>query len=201
MQPNTFVSILGWVTGNSYIFIFLAMVVEGPMITTAAGFASSLGYFNIFSIFILSVLADVLADTLYYVIGYIGRIKLIEKYGSKFGLTHKRIKKLDGLIYKHTIKSLVAIKLTPTLATPGLIIAGASKVPPKKYILLSLAMTIPKSLLLISVGFFSGKAHSVANNYLHYTKYALPLLAIVLFISTYLYQKISRFIARKIEKL
>jgi membrane protein DedA with SNARE-associated domain len=201
MQPSSFVQIIDWVSAHSYFFVFLAMVVEGPIVTTAAAFASALGFFNLFIILTLSIAADLIADGLYYLIGFWGRINLIERYGSKVGFTPKRVERLEKLIQKHTLKALIAIKATPTLATPGLIIAGASKVPPKRYISISLGMTVPKSLLFVAIGFYSGKAHSLANKYLHYGKYAVPLTVVGLFLITYLYQKASKFLAQKIEKV
>ncbi len=55
-----------------YPIMLLLMTLEGPIVTMVAAFLSSMGYFNIFAVFGLSVLGDVLGDIVLYFIGYFG---------------------------------------------------------------------------------------------------------------------------------
>lgn len=201
MGLNTFTQAVLWVTIHGYLLVFLAMVVEGPTVTAAAAFASALGYFNVVAVFALSVLADLVADGLYYAIGFWGRVSLVEKYGKYFGITKKRIERLENLLHKNAWKTLIAIKITPGLPTPGLIIAGGTKFPLRQFITISLIITLPKSLLFVLLGYYSGRVHLIADKTFHYSQYAIFLIFVVIVLGSYIYQKVSKIIAERIEKL
>ena len=87
MIPDSFSSALAFTISQSYLFIFIVMVIEGPIITTAASFAASLGYFNIGIIFLLSLLGDLVGDGLHYIIGRTARVAFVEKLGISFGIS------------------------------------------------------------------------------------------------------------------
>ena len=41
---------LQWVIAGGYALVFFGMMIEGPIVTAAAAFAASLGYFNIWAV-------------------------------------------------------------------------------------------------------------------------------------------------------
>ena len=49
-------AILGYIKTIGYPLMLLIMIVEGPIATLLAAFAASLGFFNIYLVFILSML-------------------------------------------------------------------------------------------------------------------------------------------------
>jgi membrane protein DedA with SNARE-associated domain len=95
---------LTWIRGAGYFLMFVAMVIEGPVITAAAAFGVALGYFNIFIVFGLSVAGELVGDFIYYGIGYFGRVRFVERYGHHIGLTERRLKHMERLIKKHPKK-------------------------------------------------------------------------------------------------
>lgn len=171
------------------------------MVTIAAAFASAIGVFDLYVIFLLSILADTIADLVYYFIGHWGRINLIEKYGKKFGFTKSKVTKIENLLKKNAWATISAIKISPGLATVGLIITGASKIPFKKYIKICLYVTIPKTLLFVVLGFYAGQANAIADKYLHHSRYAFILIVPAILLANYIYQRVSRAVAQKIEKV
>ncbi len=176
------------------------MCIEGPIVTTAASFAASLGYFNLFTVLILAILGDLIPDILYFAIGHWGRRKFLEKYGHYVGVTASRIAKLEKHFELHAGKTLIAIKLSPA-PVPGLIIAGISKMPVKKYAKMALLISFPKILLFMALGFYFGHTYSSLSKSLGYVGYLLPLLA-VLNILIYLgFKKASAFFSKRIEPL
>ncbi len=190
-----------WVIHFGYPLMFLAMLIEGPIVTAAASFAIVFGYFNFGIIFILAFLGDIVADIIYYAIGYFSRVALIEKFGYRFGLTQKRMERLESLINKNPIKTLIALKLTPIIPTPGLMIVGTTKMPLKKFIILSSIVVIPKTILFMLVGYYFGQAYDTIIKTVKSGGLVLVFILIAIVIIYYGFTKISAYLARKVEKI
>jgi membrane protein DedA with SNARE-associated domain len=185
---SIFTDLTHWAVGNGYTLLFIAMLIEGPVVTAAAAFAAALGYLDISAVFLLSVLGNLLPDFAYYAIGFWGRDQFVDKYGHYLGLTKDKVAKLEKMISQHAGKSLIAIKLIPFLATPGLIIAGVSRMDFRKFAFWSLIITVPSSLLYLLVGYYSGAAYDRFIHYLNIGGYIIAG-AIVVFILIGYFQK------------
>ena len=197
MIPLDFQAFFSLASHSNYFVIFIIMVLEGPTITTAASFAASLGYFNIFIIFILSVMGDLVADALHYYIGHFGRRKVIDKYGYLFKVDPKMMRKISKHYHSHMGKTLFLIKMTP-LSTPGLLLAGASKLPLRKFVFYSLLITFPRTLFFTGLGFFFGFAVEKTLRYFQFSQ-AIVLSIIILAVIVYFLNKaISRFFYKAI---
>jgi membrane-associated protein len=193
--------VVSLVSTYGYFAIFIAMVAEGPIVTTAAAFAAGTGLFNVFIIILLSIAGDVLADVLYFVVGYWSRTALIEKYGHYIGLNNERIGKVQKLLHAHPWRTILAIKLTPGLAPPGLVAVGLSKLNIKKYATITSLITIPKCILFVALGYYSGRVHDIATKFFHVGFYAIPIALAIIFLISFLYQKFSKTLGEKIEKI
>jgi membrane protein DedA with SNARE-associated domain len=64
---------------SSYIVIFLLIFFEGPIVTYIASFAASLGYLDVYIIFILSSVIKIVTDAVPFFIGKYGKKKVIDK--------------------------------------------------------------------------------------------------------------------------
>lgn len=189
-----------WIFHHGYSLLFVLMLIEGPVVTAAGAFAAALHYFDIWIVLILSILANLIPDALYYAIGYWGRAQLLEKYGRYVGITPDRIALVEKLAAEHSGKSLIAIKLIPLLATPGLIIVGASKMNIKKYIFWSLVITLPTSLIYLILGFYFGAAYGTIDRYLHVGGYIIAGAIIIIIALVYLQRKYSERIVNLFTK-
>lgn len=190
-----------WALGNGYIIMFVAMLIEGPVITAAGALGAVLGYFNIWAVFLLSILGNLIPDAIYYAIGFWGRQKFVDKYGKYFRISPEKIKTLEELYHKHAGKALFAIKMIPLVATPGLIIAGVARVPIRKYIWWSVAVTIPSSLIFLLIGYYSGAAYGKIVGHVNYGGELAAAAIIVFVIISYFWKKISGKIGEKITKI
>ncbi len=199
MINETFIALVHWVISKSYFFFFIAAVLEGPLVTAAAGVAAALGYYSLPIIILLSVLGDVVADVVYYGIGYWSRKTLITRYGEYVGLTKERIEYFERLLHRHVRKALIVIKLSPAIPIPGLIMIGAARVPFRKFITTALIIMLPKSLLFAFLGFFTGRAYERLSNVITSTQDLIAFLTLVIFASYIAYKKISGYIARQIK--
>jgi membrane protein DedA with SNARE-associated domain len=178
--PNNIDSAIAFVQTHGYLLIFLVMVLEGPLITMAAAFAASTGFFDVRIIFFLSLMGDLVGDFIHYSIGYFTRKTITERYDLKSGITKKRLKKLEEGIKTHFGKSMFLIKFTPFLTTPGLLLVGTMHVPVKKYVFYSFIITLPRTIFFTLSGFYLGVALSRIVRYTHIAGYLI--LAVMLFI-------------------
>jgi membrane protein DedA with SNARE-associated domain len=198
MIPTTFPAITQWILHNGYSLMFVLMLIEGPVVTAAGAFAAALSYFHLWIVFLLSILGNLIPDAVYYALGYWGRHRFIDAYGHYFGLTKERVKAAERLASKHTGKSLFAIKTIPFLATPGLIVIGASKMDLRKYIFWSIIITLPSSLIYLLLGYYFGAFYSTIDHYLHLGWYLIALTLAVLFAILYFQRKFTENFAKKI---
>ncbi|MCX6761397.1 MAG: VTT domain-containing protein [Candidatus Moranbacteria bacterium] len=200
MDFSNFSGAFTWIIQHGYFLMFVIMLIEGPVITAAAAFAVALGYFDGWVVFSLSIVGNLLPDVIYYAVGYWGREKLVNRYAHYFGLPQDRIIYLENLSRRHAGKAMTLIKLVPLLATPGLIIAGAVKMPLKKYINWCVILTVPSSLFFYLLGFYFGAAYDKINHYLNLSGLALILILIFFALISYGYGKLTARFARKIDK-
>jgi len=191
----TFEQAVSFLQKEGYIIIFLLMVIEGPIITTAASFLASAGFFSIYLIFVLSLFADLTADIMYYTIGRATNKTVIEKKFQNLK-GKKSFKKIEAGMNNHLGKTLLIVKLTPFLAIPGLLLAGALKVSIKKFTIISLAITIPRTIFLTVSGFYFGYAVNKILMYFELGQYIFLFLIIAVIIIYFIF----KFISSKIEK-
>ncbi len=197
---TNFQQVFTWVIAHGYFLVFLIMCVEGPITTAAAGFAAALGYFDPWVVLIISVLGDLIPDSIYYFIGYSGRFSIVEKFGFRLGLTQARIDGLEKKLKAHFGKTMVALKLTPVIPTFGFMLVGYLKLSFMKFTKFSALVTIPKSIIFLVIGYFFGRLYNI-DQYVHYAEIFFPLTVLVIAGLYFGYKKASVLIASKIEKL
>lgn len=198
---TNFSDAFNWVIAHGYFLMFVAMLIEGPVVTAAAAFAAALGYFSLPIIFILSLFGDIVADVIYYLIGYFSRISVVERFGKYFGLTEKRMKKIETLLNNHPIKTLIALKLTPVLPTPGLMIVGATRMPLRKFIIICAVIVLPKTVLFMLTGYYFGQAYDLIAKKFEQGGVAIAIAILFILVIYFIYNKVSAYVATKVEKI
>ena len=195
---TNFQQVLQWVIAHGYPVMFLVMCIEGPTVTAAATFAVTLGFFNPFIIFVLSIFGDVLPDALYYGIGRWKGLGFVTKFGHKFGMTKDRITKLEKTIKVHGGKTVAILKYTPVFATPGLMLVGAMKMKWWRFIFFVFIVTLQKTLTFMLLGYFFGQAYNIGK-YIKYGAMIPFVLIICYFVFAFIYKKVSENIVSKIK--
>jgi membrane protein DedA with SNARE-associated domain len=196
---TTFAGTVQWILQHGYPLLFIVMLIEGPVITAAAAFAAALHYMNVWIVFLLSVLANLIPDLVYYALGYWGRETFVNKYGHHFGITPERMALTEKLAETHSGKSLFMIKMIPFLATPGLILVGATKMDIKKYAFWSIVIIIPSSLLYLIVGYYFGAAYATIDRYLHVGGYVIAAAIAVVAVIAYVQRRYFSRLEKKME--
>jgi membrane-associated protein len=182
--------------GIGYFMMFLMLMIEGPIVNFVSSFASSLGYFNVFLVLPLAILANITADMIYYLMGrYAGKSKFVKKYMTR-SMSHEKMEKTKFFLKKNPGKTIVAIKLTPFVPLAGIILIGMAEVPLKKFLSFSMWVDIIMCLVITMLGFYSGALFSMIFRYFEYGLYGLGLLVVL----TLLFWIFIKYILKKISK-
>ena len=163
-----------------YLIFFPFMMIEGPIVSVIAGFLTSLGYFNFWVLFTVAVIADLTSDVVYYLIGRWGGRRLVKRWGHWFKITDTKLEKFEKAFHKHTGKTLLVGKISHLVGVIPLVSAGIAKISFWRFLFYNTAATIPKSLLLITIGYYFGKGYSGINSTLDYIGLATIFVVIIL---------------------
>jgi membrane protein DedA with SNARE-associated domain len=149
-----------------YWLLLPLVTIEGPIATMVSSFFVSLGVLNVYLVFVVVVLGDVLGDVIYYWIGRKGGKKLVGKYGKRLGLTAERLEKTKNHTDRHLGKTVFIGKLIQAPVFIIMIAAGMTKYDFRKYIMLMILVSIPKALLYMVIGYYFGEYYQIIDVYL-----------------------------------
>jgi len=193
-------ALLASIQGLSYIIIFCVFLLEGPVLNYIAGFASSLGLFNIFLIYIIAICANIAGDVIYYLIGSVGKKAFSDKFTKK-ALSSDRIMRIKKYLNDNPAKTIFVIKMTPIFAGPGLIIAGAAHMPIKRYMIYSVVYSIVQCTIMVFLGYYSGRLFEILYKYVQYGTYLAAGLIIIIIALWFLFKALWNKYYVKIEKI
>jgi membrane protein DedA with SNARE-associated domain len=142
--------------GWAYILLTLLVAVEGPLTTLAAAVAASAGYLNPILVFVSAGFGNLVADTLWYSLGYLGKIEWVLRYGGKLGIRETTLARLQTDIHAHIRKVLFVAKLTLGFVVPTLIAAGLARVPMKRWFGVLFVAECLWTGTLVLIGYYFG---------------------------------------------
>jgi membrane protein DedA with SNARE-associated domain len=177
------------------------MILEGPIVTTAAAFASSFGLFNLWIIFLLSILGDLAGDLIYFEIGKRVGEPVIRRYGHKIGFENEKLKIVELHLKNNFGKTMIAIKFVPFLTIIGLLLSGALNISRKRFILLSFLITLPRAIFFTIVGYYFGVVASSILKYYNLSQYVIIAIAFVGILSYFIYKWLFKKINFPIKEL
>ncbi len=182
--------VIQWLLHYKYFLFFPVVVVEGPIITIIAGFLSSFGQMNFYLAYVLAIAGDLTGDSMYYCLGRWGNNPYLARWIRYLGLNKERLAHLEGYFSRHAGKTLVLTKFTQGIGFAVLTAAGLAKVPYGKFICYNLLPTIPKSFILLLIGFYYGKAYLRIDEYINYVSFAIFSLALFYLLVYFLGRKL-----------
>jgi membrane protein DedA with SNARE-associated domain len=185
----SFPQIIDWILAYRYIVLFPITVVEGPIVSIIAGFLASLGLLNIYIVYVVIVLADLVGDFIYYAIGRWGREKFINRWGKYIGLSEDKVEKVEAHFAKHQKKTLILGKISHAVGAPILVAAGIAKVSLWEFFWLNLVATLPKSFIFLFIGYHFGQAYVKFDKYLDYLTLTVAAIGIILVLVYFTYSK------------
>jgi membrane protein DedA with SNARE-associated domain len=163
-----------------YIILIPLSVIEGPIVTIVCGFLVTTGVFNPLFVYLVMVIGDIAGDAGIYFIGYKG--KRLLKY---VRVTDEKLERSKQYFADNRKKALFASKLAHGVGFTGLIAAGASHLPYKKYFITCGIISVVQSAVMLIIGILFGHAYVQIGKYLNY--YAAIVSITVLFIVVFIF--------------
>jgi membrane protein DedA with SNARE-associated domain len=164
-----------------YAIVFILMIAEGPLTTLVAAFLASTGVFNVYVIFLLSFLGDILGDTLFYALGRYGGHGFVRKYGKYVGLSDRRVKRLEKFFGERGRKTVFTAKSTTGFGILAYVTAGVVKMPFGQFLQSVALGGVIWSALLVVLGYFFGEVAEQVSEYLQYGALSVGISVIVIF--------------------
>jgi membrane protein DedA with SNARE-associated domain len=141
-----------------YPLLLVGVVVEGPILMVASGFLLRLGLFEPVPLFLTVVLGDLVGDVIWYYVGYYALDWFLRTRGHFLSVTPKVLEQMRKLYHKHHEKILFFSKISlgfgMSLAT--LTVAGASRIPFKRYMLFNALGEFVLVAVLLTAGYLFG---------------------------------------------
>lgn len=182
-------AILSHIKTIGYPLMLVAMIVEGPTVTLLAAFAASLGFFNVYVVFALGMLGDIVGDIILYVIGYTGGTKALVKAEKILKIKPALVTKIEHLFNNHGKKTIFAVKSTTGLCWITFIAAGAVRMKFKEFLTGSFLGGIIWSSFLVLMGYFFGYAFETINDYIKYAGIIIFAAATTFYVTVTLYKR------------
>ncbi len=142
----------------SYLILALLVAVEGPIVTLLGAAAASAGVMRPGLVFLAASAGNLLADVLWYSIGYVGKLEWFWRFGRRLGISHEQLERLQHMMRKHAAKILFFAKLSMSLMIPSLIAAGLVKAPWRRWFPAIFSGEIVWTGSLVLIGFYTTEA-------------------------------------------
>lgn len=179
-SANQVNQIFGLLYTYSYLVLFPLVVIEGPVVTIIAGFLVSLGFMDFIPTYLTIVSGDLAGDFLYYSAGRWWLNKAYKGVLKFFNINLKVVGKLEKAVKKNKGPFLFFGKLSHAISGVILFAAGSAEIPIKEFMWFNFLATLPKSLILLAVGYYFGSTVSNFKKYVDFTVLGLFALTIIL---------------------
>jgi membrane protein DedA with SNARE-associated domain len=129
LSSGLLVSLGGW----EYLLLALLVAVEGPVATLVGAVAASAGMMEPALVFISAAGGNLLADTLWYSLGYFGKSEWLFHGGRRLGIKKETLTRFQSGMRRHATKILFFAKISVSFVIPSLVAAGLVKAPWKRW--------------------------------------------------------------------
>lgn len=155
-----------------YFIIFPITVFEGPIIIIISGLLAYLKVLNFYWALVILTIADVIGDSMYYLIGRFWRSsEKARRFAKYFGYSEKSEEYLEKHFEHHKGKTFLVAKVSHGLGSTVQIASGIAKVSYKEFLFYSVIGTFPKTFILLLIGFYLGNYYEKIDGYLSIVAY------------------------------
>ncbi len=138
----------------SYLILAVLVAFEGPIATLLGAAAASLGLMHPGFVFLAAAIGNLTSDSLWYSLGYIGKIEWIKRFGRRLGVSDQKLEILENMLREHAPIVLFVSKLTVSPMIPALIATGLIKYPWRRWFPFVFAGEMIWTGSLVIIGFF-----------------------------------------------
>ncbi|MDQ5944385.1 MAG: hypothetical protein QG658_452 [Patescibacteria group bacterium] len=172
--------------------------IPSEAILALSGAAAKAGDMDILFVFILGVVMQTIGSSLAYWIGATGGETVVRKYGKYILISMHDYQKTHAWFEKNGAKAIFISRLTPVVRTYMGFVAGAAKMSFSSFLTQTIMGSFVWTLLWVGFGYVVGEEWRKYYEYLHYLDYII-ILVLVIFIGRFVYKKLSRRAARKLQ--
>jgi membrane protein DedA with SNARE-associated domain len=166
-----------YLAAYGYVALLPLSIIEGPLVTIFAAFLASRGILNVAVVYVIVVVGDLIGDVLHYAVGRWTLQWLTARHRRWSERLRHRIAALRAPIQAHAGRMLLFGKLTHSAGFAVLLAAGAARVPMPRFLGYNLLGTLPKSLVLVLVGYCFGRLSATMETNLQIAGVAAFVLA------------------------
>lgn len=150
-----------------YLALIPALIIGGPVTTLVAGSVSTpaIGFYNVYILFAVVVIADLCGDFIYYSIGKFAGAKFLNKVFVWYKIPESRIIKTHEYFNKYGGAVIAVAKIVPNFGWPAIVLAGSLNYNFAKFLLYIVSVSAAKSAILIALGYFLGQEALAMNGY------------------------------------
>ncbi len=151
-------TLIALLESSKYVLIFAGSFIEGSAVMLTTGLLWHLGQVAFWPAYGALLLGDILADIMWYTIGYHAARPFLARFGHRFGMDPEIIEKVKRRFHHYHTKILIISKLTMGfgLAVPVLLVAGMLHVPFWRFFTINLLGGVVWVLFLMSIGYYFG---------------------------------------------
>lgn len=144
-----------FLSSNGLALLLPLAIIEGPIVSVVAGMLCAQGILPWVWVYPLLVLGDLLGDGLYYAIGRLSH-SWLHRAAQRIGIPVARGEAFSARVAEHSTRMLLIGKWTHAIGALVLIAAGAARIRLARFLLINLLATLPKSAVLLGVGYIAG---------------------------------------------
>ncbi len=143
--------------GNwNYLILFVFVIMQGPLVKLLGGALVANTFMNLFTVILVSILASLTADVIWFRIGRLGNPQRFLKRRS--AKQKKVFEKLQIGMNRHCFKVLLLGKFATGMTVPAMIAAGVSKIPWRRWVPAVLLGEIIYTSTVVTLGFFAAES-------------------------------------------
>jgi membrane-associated protein len=155
-------------TQYRYFVLFPLAIVEGPILAVVAGFLCINGFLNLFIVYPIIVLGDIIGDSVVYTFGRWGAPTFIKKMARGFGMKPGKINSVRAYFDANPNKTISLSKITLGIGVAGIYLAGNTKIPYERFIRICLVTSALQYIIYLGIGLLFGDAYKQIDHYLNF---------------------------------
>ncbi len=151
---------------HKYLFLFLGGFIEGMNTLVVGGFLASTGQVKLQLILPLLILGHFLNGYVWYLVGYLGGAKALDKWGHQNKISHQVINKIEDYFKRYSGRSIMFSKFTFSLEIATMILSGSLKYDLRKFSKYNFYGSVGWVFMTVFIGYFFGQSFKLIFNLL-----------------------------------